>query len=163
MSTRTGSIDPGVLIGLQREEGLSVDTLEDLVYRRSGLLGLSGLSGDMQTLLESKEPQAAEAIESYCYWAARHAASLVGALGGLDALVFTGGVGENAKLIREKIVGHLDWLGLRLNYNYNNSFAKISAADSKVAIYVLRADEESVIARHTEHILSRNAKQLTQN
>ncbi|WP_421695571.1 acetate/propionate family kinase [Aestuariivirga sp.] len=112
MSTRTGSIDPGVLVALMRDEHLSLDQLEDLLYRRSGLLGLSGISGDMRVLLGSDRTEAVEAIDYYCYSAARHAASLVPALGGADAMVFTGGVGENAGPVRARILSHLKWLGI---------------------------------------------------
>lgn len=110
MGTRTGSIDPGVLVALMRDELLSLDQLEDLLYRKSGLLGLSGLSPDMKVLLASDRVEAAEAIDYYCYSAARHAASLVPALGGIDSIVFTGGVGENAGAVRARILAHLKWL-----------------------------------------------------
>lgn len=129
MGTRTGSIDPGVLVALLRDEKLSLDDLEDLLYRRSGLLGLSGISSDMQVLLNSTAPQAKEAVDYYCYSAARHAASLVPTLGGVDAVVFTGGVGENATAVREKIMAHLRWM-------------------NGPAVHVVPANEELTIARH---------------
>jgi acetate kinase len=131
MGTRTGSIDPGVLVALMRDEHLTLDALEDLLYRRSGLLGLSGISADMRVLLASSKPEAAEAIDYYCYSAARHAASLITALDGCDAVVFTGGIGENAGDVRGRILGHLRWLGLK--------------ADQ---IHVVAANEELTIARH---------------
>jgi acetate kinase len=115
-----------------RDEGLGIAELEDLLYRKSGLLGLSGISGDMRTLLASPAPEAREAVEYYCYWAARYAGSLVSAMGGLDAIVFTGGVGENAAPVRERILSHLSWLGLPAN-----------------ATYIIPANEELTIARHT--------------
>jgi acetate kinase len=130
MGTRTGSIDPGVLVALMRDEALSLDALEDLLYRRSGLLGLSGLSADMRVLLASDKPEAAEAVDYYCYSAARHAASLVPALDGCDGVVFTGGVGENAAEIRQRIMRHLTWLGL-----------------SEAQVHVVQANEELTIAR----------------
>jgi acetate kinase len=136
MGTRTGSIDPGVIVALLRDEKLTLDQLEDLLYRKSGLLGLSGISGDMKTLLASKEQAAQEAVAYYCFSAARHAASLVPALGGVDALVFTGGIGENAKAVREKIVSHLNWLNL--------------PAEN---IHVVAANEERTIARHVASLL----------
>jgi acetate kinase len=136
MGTRTGSIDPGVLVALMRDEKLSLDALEDLLYRKSGLLGLSGISPDMRVLLASKAPEAKEAIDYYCYSAARHAASLVTALNGVDAMVFTGGVGENASVVRNKIMAHLDWMKL-----------------SPQQIYVVPADEERTIARHARSLL----------
>lgn len=136
MGTRTGSIDPGLLVALMRDEALSLEQLEDLLYRRSGLLGLSGISADMRVLLTSDSPDAAEAIEYYCQSAARHAASLVATMGGLDAIVFTGGVGENAAPVRAKILEHLSWL----NVPPDN-------------IHVVPADEEFTIARHVSSLI----------
>ncbi|MCB1380824.1 MAG: acetate/propionate family kinase [Alphaproteobacteria bacterium] len=129
MGTRTGSIDPGVLVALMRDEHLSLDALEDLLYRKSGLLGLSGISPDMRILLASDRPEALEAVDYYCYSAARHAASLVPALGGLDAIVFTGGVGENAGPVRARILSHLKWLGVPMEQ-----------------VFVVPANEELTIA-----------------
>jgi acetate kinase len=134
MGTRTGSIDPGVLVALLRDEKLSLDQLEDLLYRKSGLLGLSGISSDMRVLLASDKPEAREAVEYYCYSAARHAASLVTAMNGVDAIVFTGGVGENAGVVRDKIMGHLQWLNI---------------ATQKV----VSANEERTIARNVQSLL----------
>src|SRR5215475_11037155 len=111
MGTRVGSLDPGVILHLMRS-GMKHRQIEDLLYSKSGLLGLSGISGDMQTLLASKDTQAAAAIDQYCYVAMRHLGSLAAALGGLDALVFTGGVGENAAPVRARICGDAAWLGL---------------------------------------------------
>ncbi len=135
MGTRTGSIDPGVLVALMRDEHLSIDGLEDLLYRQSGLLGLSGISGDMRVLLASDRPEAREAVDYYCYSAARHAASLVPALGGLDAIVFTGGVGENAEPVRTRILSHLKWLGVPANQ-----------------VHVVAANEELTIARNVARL-----------
>ena len=133
MGTRTGSIDPGVLVALMRDEHLSLDQLEDLLYRKSGLLGLSGISPDMRVLLASDRIEAIEAVDYYCYSAARHAASLVPALGGLDAIVFTGGVGENAGPVRARILSHLRWLGV-----------------SGENVFVVPANEELTIARRVK-------------
>ncbi len=105
MGTRTGAIDPGVLIALMRDEGLEAEGLEDLLYRRSGLLGISGLSSDMRELLASPAAEAAEAVNAYCYQAARYAGSLAVAIGGIDAMVFTGGIGENAEPVRRENTG----------------------------------------------------------
>ncbi len=137
MGTRTGSIDPGVLVALMRDEKLSLEQLEDLLYRRSGLLGLSGISSDMRVLLASDRVEAAEAIDYYCYSAARHAASLVPALGGLDAIIFTGGVGENAGEVRSRILSHLKWL---------------SVPDENV--HVVPANEELTMARHVSTVVA---------
>ncbi len=137
MGTRTGSIDPGVIVALLRDEHLTLDQLEDLLYRRSGLLGLSGISPDMRDLLASKEAAAREAVDYYCYSAARHAASLIPALGGLDAIVFTGGIGEHAEPVRRAIINHLGWL-------------KVPAEH----IHVAPANEERTIAREVKALIS---------
>jgi acetate kinase len=136
MGTRTGSIDPGVLVALMRDEHLSLDQLEDLLYRKSGLLGLSGISPDMRVLLESGRTEAIEAVDYYCYSAARHAASLVPALGGLDAMVFTGGVGENAGPVRARILSHLKWLNVPME-----------------RVYVVPANEELTMAREVRALV----------
>lgn len=136
MSTRTGSIDPGVLVALMRDEHLSLDQLEDLLYRKSGLLGLSGISPDMRVLLASDRTEAIEAVDYYCYSAARHAASLVPALGGVDAMVFTGGIGENAGPVRARILSHLKWLGI-----------------PPEQVYVVPANEELTIARDAKALV----------
>ena len=133
MGTRTGSIDPGVIVALLRDEHLTLDRLEDLLYRRSGLLGLSGISADMRDLLASKDKAAREAVDYYCYSAARHAASLIPAIGGLDAIVFTGGIGEHAEPIRRAIINHLGWL-------------KVPAQQ----IHMVPANEELTIAREVK-------------
>ena len=136
MGTRTGSIDPGVLVALMRDEHLTLDQLEDLLYRKSGLLGLSGISPDMRVLLASDKTEAIEAVDYYCYSAARHAASLIPALGGLDAIVFTGGVGENAGAVRARILTHLKWLNV--------------PGDQ---VYVVPANEELTIARNVKTLI----------
>jgi acetate kinase len=149
MATRTGAIDPGVLLALLREEKLDPDDLDDLVYRRSGLLGLSGISGDMRTLLESDAPEAEEAITHYCYAAARHVGSLAAALEGLDALVFTGGIGENAAEIRARILDRLKWLGLSYDPERNRrNSPELSPPGTACPAYVVPANEELAIACH---------------
>jgi acetate kinase len=130
MGTRTGSIDPGVLIALMRDDGFTVDELESLLYRRSGLLGLSGFSSDMRELLASAKAEAKEAVAHYCHQAARHAASLAVSMGGLDAIVFSGGIGENAAEVRDAIVRQLRFLDVK-------------------DVHIAKADEELTIARHT--------------
>lgn len=154
MGTRCGAIDPGVLIALMREDRLDADALERLLYDRSGLLGLSGLSADMRTLLGSREPAAADAIRAYCYWAARHAGSLMAAIGGCDAMVFTGGIGENAPPIRAGILAHLAWTGAVLDADANaRGEPSLAAANSTIGIWVFPADEERAIARETARLL----------
>lgn len=154
MGSRSGSIDPGVLIDLVRREGLGAEGLEDILYNRSGLLGLSGLSSDVRTLLAADTPEVRFAIDAYCAAAARHAASLMVPLGGCDALVFTGGVGENAAPIRRGIVERLAWAGLRLDGRANaGNQTRISTSASKLSAWVVPTDEENMIARETLHLV----------
>ncbi|SEP16261.1 acetate/propionate family kinase [Aquisalimonas asiatica] len=153
MGQRCGALDPGVVLYLL-EQGMSRDEVQDMLYHRSGLLGMSGISHDMRELLGSDAPEAAEAVETYCYRAAREIGSLAVALGGVDALVFTAGVGENAPAVRAGIVGRLGSLGLALSAPANDANALfISAADSR-PVLVLPTDEEGMIARHTRALLS---------
>jgi len=148
MSTRSGSLDPGVVLHLMHAKGMSVEAVTDLLYNRSGLLGLSGLSGDIVTLLASPLPQARQALDVYVYRIAREIGSLAAALGGLDTIVFTAGVGENAAPIRARIAEHCGWLGVRLDAQANGSGARqISSPESVVKVLVIPTDEEAVIAR----------------
>jgi acetate kinase len=155
MGTRPGAIDPGVLLHLLRD-GMSREELEHLLYHESGVKGVSGLTADMKTLLESGDPKAQLAIALYCYRIRRELGSLAAALGGLDALVFTGGVGENAAAIRAKVCADAAWLGLQLDDDANRRGGPlISAAGSRVAAWVVPTDEELTIARHTQRLLMR--------
>ncbi len=150
MGTRPGQMDPGVVLYLIDQKGMSSSEVTDLLYRSSGLKGLSGISGDMRDLLASGEPQAALAIDHFIHRCALNAGMLAGALGGLDAFVFTAGVGENAPLIRARIAKRLEWLGAELDSDANeNGATLISTGASRVALYVLPTDEELMIARHT--------------
>ena len=150
MGTRCGAIDPGVLIELVRSEGLDAAGLEDLLYNRSGLLGLSGLTGDMRELLESDRPEARRAVEHYAAAAARHAAALMVALGGCDAIVMTGGIGENARPVRRMILERLAWAGCAIDAAANeHGAAAISRPGSRISAWVIPTDEESMIARET--------------
>ncbi|MGI9514658.1 MAG: acetate/propionate family kinase [Anderseniella sp.] len=154
MSTRSGALDPGVLIALMRDEGLDLTELEDLLYRQSGLLGLSGISGDMRDLLASENPRAKAAIDYYCYWAARHAGSLITALGGIDGLVFTAGVGENAAAVRAGIVNHLNWLDVAIANQLNMAGeTEISPPDASCPVWIVKANEELAIAQHVRRML----------
>ena len=154
MGTRCGAIDPGVLIYLMREKHMSADAIEDLLYRRSGLLGVSGISSDMRELQASDLPSAHEAIELFCYRAAREIGSLAAALDGLDALVFTAGIGERSHDVRERICRRLAWLGVALDARANQAHeALASCAQSRVAVCVIATNEEVVIARHTARAL----------
>lgn len=147
MSTRSGSIDPGVILYLLESRGMTPAAVSDLLYRRSGLLGLSGLSGDMVTLLASNAPHAKQALEVYVYRIAREIGSLAAALGGLDTLVFTAGVGENAPAIRERVVELCRWLGAKLDPAANQAGARRINAGGEVEVLVVPTDEQLVIAR----------------
>ena len=150
MATRCGRLDPGVLLYLNAQ-GHNFADIEDMLYRRSGLLGVSGISGDVRTLLASDNPHAGEAIEHFTYQIAIEAGGLVSALGGLDGLIFTAGIGENAPEIRAAACERLNWLGLRIDERANAANAGcISAADSAVKVYVIPANEEAMIAEHTK-------------
>jgi acetate kinase len=150
MGTRTGSLDPGVLLYLMQERGLDASAIEDVLYRRSGLLGVSGLSSDMRTLRQSKAPEAAEAIALFVYRIVREAGSMAAALGGVDALVFTAGIGENDAALRAEVAAGCRWLGLELDDALNRQArGRISAAGSRISAWVLPTDEERIIARYT--------------
>jgi len=151
MGTRCGAIDPGVLLYLMDECSLNVRDLENLIYKESGLLGVSGISSDMRTLLESNDPHAAEAVELFVYRISRELGSLTAALGGLDALVFTGGIGENSAPIRDWICRAAHWLGLEFDEEANAAGGtRISGAGSRVSAWVIPTNEELMIARHTQ-------------
>jgi len=150
MATRCGSIDPGAVLHLVAREGLAAADVDRMLSRESGLLGVSGTSGDMRVLLEAADPRAAEAVELFCERAARETASLAAALGGLDAVVFTAGIGEHAPAIRGRIAAKLAWLGLELSAAANAAHGpRISTLASRVAAWVIPTDEEGVIAAHT--------------
>jgi len=156
MGTRSGSIDPAIVLYLQREHGLGLDEVADLLHERSGLLGVSGISGDVRRLLASDSPHAAEALDLFVYRIGREAGSLAAALGGLDALVFTGGIGEHAAPVRARVCAAAAWLGVVLDAEANDRGAAcISAPGSRVAVWVVPTDEEGVIARHTRAALAR--------
>ena len=149
MATRCGTLDPGVILYLA-QQGRTIAEIEDILYRRSGLLGVSGISGDMRVLIASDDPRAREAIDLFTYRAATEIGGLVSALGGLDGLVFTAGIGERAPTIRAEICERLSWLGVRLDPAANSVNAeRISSQDSKIEVRVIATDEEMTIARHT--------------
>jgi len=150
MGTRCGSLDPGVLLYLMDHYNMNARAMEQLLYYQSGLLGVSGISSDMRTLLASDDPQAKEAIDLFVYRVGREIGSLAAALGGLDALIFTGGIGEHAAGIRAKICRQAEWLGLELDDAANDAGAMgISTAGSKLSAWVVNADENLMIAHHT--------------
>ncbi len=153
MGTRCGSIDPGVLLYLLQEKGMTADGVSELLYKQSGLLGASGISDDMRLLLARSEPRAQEAIDLFVYRILRELGSLVGALGGLDALVFTGGIGEHAAEVRRRVCLGAAWLGIDLDPAANlNGSSCIS--DSRVSAWVMPTDEEVMIARHVRSVLN---------
>jgi acetate kinase len=154
MGTRPGLVDPGVLLHLLEAEGMTVAALRRLLYHGGGLFGMSGLSPDMRALLGSAEPAAAEAVELFVYRIARELGSLAASLGGLDALVFTAGIGENAPAIRARVGAAAAWLGVRLDAAANVAGAfRIDAPGSGVAVLVVPTDEERMIAEHTVALL----------
>jgi len=151
MATRSGDVDPGVLVYMLRERGLDVEALDHALNRDSGLRGLSGYSDDMKTLLaDQQRPEAALAVEVFCYRAAKAVAALAVGLQGLDQLVFTGGIGEHGAEVRERIVGHLHWMGLELDDDANAAHGPvISTRASRVSLRVVAVDEGREIARET--------------
>ena len=152
MGTRCGTLDPGVVLYLQREHNMSPAHVEHLLYHESGLLGVSGISADMSVLLKSHDPSAQEAVDLYVYRLVREIGSLAAALGGLDALVFTGGIGENATVIRARVCDALEWLGLHLDGTRNAAGGPcISRADSTVSAWVIATHEDEMIAQHVLH------------
>jgi acetate kinase len=155
MGTRCGAVDPGVLIYLMDEQRMDARAIEDMIYRRSGLLGVSGISPDMRALHESSEPAAAEAVALFVYRIVREVGSLAAALGGLDAIVFTGGIGENDRHVRAAVTDGCAWLGARLDER--KADGRINAPDSKISLWVIPTDEELMVARHTERLLGLGA------
>ena len=148
MGTRCGAIDPGILLYLQRERGLSAERLEQLLYHESGLLGVSGISSDMRTLLSNSDPRAAEAVDLFTFEVAKAVCAMALTLEGLDCLVFTGGIGEHAAPVRAMVCNRLRWLGLELNPQANNGGDDlISNSSSSVEIRVIKTSEETTIAR----------------
>ncbi len=154
MASRCGALDPGVILYLLQERGMSADQVQELLYQQSGLLGLSGISGDLQRLSESSAAEARLAIDVFVYRIIREIGSLAVALGGLDALVFTAGIGEHSASVRARICEGLGWLGMRLDVAANARHASpISAVDSQLLALVIATDEESVIAADTARVL----------
>src|SRR6516164_6587647 len=154
MGTRCGALDAGVVLHLIQQKGMAAEALVDLLYRRSGMLGLSGISSDFRALLASEEPRARFALDVFNYRAACEIGSLAAALGGLDGVVFTAGVGENAALVRSAICRACSWLGLELDEAANSEHrTRISTPGSRVAAYVIKTDENLMIARHARALL----------
>lgn len=154
MGTRSGSLDPGVILYLMAQRGMSAADVEKFIYTKCGLLGVSGISSDMRALIGSAEPRARLAIDLYVYRIQRELGSLAAALKGLDSLVFTAGIGENAAAIRARVCSDASWLGVELDEAANAAGAvRISTTGSPVAVWVIPTNEELMIARHTRHLL----------
>jgi acetate kinase len=155
MGTRCGSLDPGVVLYLMDELKMNARAIEKLIYQQSGLLGVSGISSDMRTLEASADPAAKAAIDLFVYRIGRELGSLAAALGGLDAIVFTAGIGENDRALRERICRDAAWLGVDLDAAANGrNGPRISAPSSRVSAWVIPTNEELMIARHTRHVLT---------
>lgn len=156
MGTRCGSLDPGVILYLLQTLKMRPKQIEDLLYKESGLLGLSGISSDMRVLLESSEPNAGRAVDYFVYRVGRELGSLAAALGGLDAIVFTAGIGENSYQIRERVCRDAAWLGIELDEVANAAKGpRISTQRSRVSAWVIPTNEELMIARDTNGVLSK--------
>jgi acetate kinase len=156
MGTRAGSLDPGIILYLMQSEGMSLEAVEDLLYHRSGLRGMSGISSDMRTLLASEAETAREAVDFFCYRIARELGSLAAALQGLDAFVFTAGIGENAAPVRARVCRQAAWLGIELDEEANEGGGPlISTQGSAISVYVVPTDENLMIARHTLRLLDK--------
>ncbi len=158
MGTRCGSIDPGVILYLMDERKMDARAIEKLIYNQSGLFGVSGISSDMRTLLASDDPRAKLAIDLYLYRIRREMGSLAAALGGLDAIVFTAGIGENSAEIRQRVTEDAAWLGPLLDQRANTKGGPcISTAGSRVSVWAIPTNEELMIARHTRRLLGRGS------
>jgi acetate kinase len=154
MGTRSGAIDPGAIMHILAQEGMNLKNLSNLLYKQSGLLGISGISSDMRDLLASHDPRAVEAISYFCYRVAREVASLSAAMGGLDAIAFTGGIGQYAAPIRQKICDLCTWLGVQIDPTSNaQNHPILHTPESKVHILIIPADEEGLIAMHVGELL----------
>ena len=155
MGTRSGSLDPGVVLYLMDELRMDARAIEKLLYTKSGLLGVSGVSSDMRTLLASDDPRARFAVELFVYRIGRELGSLAAALGGIDALVFTGGIGEHAAPIRERVARAAAWLGVEFDAAANAADGpRLSTAGSRASAWAIPTNEELMIARHTHDLLA---------
>jgi acetate kinase len=156
MGTRSGSLDPGVILHLMDQRGMDARGIETLIYNQSGLLGVSGISSDMRMLLASEDPRAKLAVDLFLYRIRRELGSLAAALGGLDALVFTAGIGENAPVIRSRFCRDAAWLGVEIDEAANAAGRGcINTGSSRVAVWVIPTNEEVMIARHTRQLLEK--------
>lgn len=158
MATRCGALDPGVLLHLLQQRGMDADAVQSLLYKRSGLLGMSGISGDVRELLASRDPAAAMALEVFALRIAREIAALAVSLGGLDGVVFTAGIGEHQPRIRAMVAGHLGLFGAQVDAQANEAGeGRFDAGDGGIALWMLHTDEEAVIAHGTRKALADHA------
>lgn len=158
MATRVGAIDPGVLLHLLKERGLSIAELERCLYEESGLLGVSGISGDVRALEASEDPRAAETLDYFAYRIAREVGALTVALGGLDALVFTAGIGENSQGVRARVMDRLRWMGIAPVHEKRPAPVRLTQEDSRIAAWSIPTNEEFVLARHALAALAPDAR-----
>lgn len=148
MGTRCGQLDPGVVLFLMQQEGLSADEIMDLLYRRSGLLGLSGQTNDMRELQSSTDPQARQAVDYYIFRLQRELGGMAAAMGGIDALVFCGGIGENSRIVRARVCERCEWMGIEIDHAKNADNGPVISSDlSRTTVMVIPTDEEKVLAR----------------
>jgi acetate kinase len=162
MGTRPGQLDPGIVLYLMSEKGMSAKEIERFLYNECGLKGLSGISNDVRDLLVSQELGAKRALDHFVYRIALSAGMLASAMGGIDGFVFTAGIGENSPVIREAVARRLAWLGLELDAEENKKGGpRISREGSRVACYVIPTDEELMIARHTLNVLRTHGAEMS--
>ncbi|AXT28975.1 acetate/propionate family kinase (plasmid) [Ruegeria sp. AD91A] len=162
MGTRCGQLDPGVVLYLMDQEGLSADEISDLLFRKSGLLGLSGLSNDMRTLEKADTRESRQAISYFTFRIRRELGAMAAILGGIDALVFTGGIGENSRLVRDRVCSGMGWLGIELNPDANADNDRIISTDlSRVVVMTIPTNEELVIARAAADLLAKRPRLRT--
>ncbi|MDF2114961.1 acetate kinase [Roseiarcaceae bacterium H3SJ34-1] len=156
MGTRPGQIDPGVLLYLMDHKGMDAQAISNLLYKESGMKGLSGISNDMRDLEASDDPQAKQAVDYFVSSIRREIGAMTAVLGGLDAIVFCGGIGENSRTIRQSVLADMEWLGIEIDREANREGAElISSGGSLVSAFVIRTNEELMIARHTAECLAR--------
>jgi acetate kinase len=156
MATRCGDVPPGALLYLLRQNLFDAATLEKMLYEQAGMLGLSGVSDDMRVLQDSKDPSAVKAVEYFIYAMAKYVGAYTSVLGGLDALVFTAGIGEHSAPVRAALCTRLQWLGVKLDAQANMSgSARISTPDSNVSVWVIPTNEELMIAQHTLALIAK--------
>jgi acetate kinase len=158
MGTRCGQLDPGVVLYLMQEKQMNADEIVDLLYRESGLKGLSGISNDMRELEASDSPAARQAIEYFVFRIRRELGGLAAVLKGIDAIVFCGGIGEHAWHVRERVLEGMEWIGVELDRSANRSGSQVISSDrSRVRVFVIPTNEEEMIARHTLDTIDRAA------